>query len=138
MIRFFKSDQGLIGAQVLPPLKGEDKVINGVFQFFSLMSLQTSGRIGRGGLRIVVKGLLLRMTAHSVWLILAIWDCWGGSCSLSEWIHFSNLYFNSQETEGALFGEYINEPKSPEPEGSGDTYIEFPGEYLEDSDSEVD
>jgi len=60
MIRFFKSEQGLIGAQVLPPLKGEDKVINGVFQFFSLMSLQSTGRIGRGGLRIVVKGFTIK------------------------------------------------------------------------------
>jgi len=56
MIRFFKSENGLIGAQVSSPLKGEDKVINGVFQFFALMSLQKPGQIGREGLYYVEKG----------------------------------------------------------------------------------
>jgi len=138
MILFFKSNDGLIGAHVLPPLKGEDKVINGIFQFFSLMSLQRPGRIGRGGQRYVEKDLILRMTAHSVWLKLAIWDCWGGSCSLSEWVYFSNIYFNNQETEGATFGEYINEPRSPIAEGSGEICIEFWGEDFDDSDSEAE
>mgnify|MGYP000186788100 FL=1 len=60
------------------------------------------------------------MAAMPVWLKMAIWYRWDGGCSLSELMHYPEIYFNDEETPDAEFWEGSECPREPEMTDSED------------------
>jgi len=70
-----------------------------------------------------------------IWLKVAIWMRWDGGCSLSDIVHFSEIYFNNEETPESEFWEYSESAVEPE-ESEPENHIEMYYDESSDSDEE--